>query len=240
MKTFAERFIAFNKNLHFGGKLPRGIKVMNPFTDKLALDISSRFYKKYYNDNNPRFVILGINPGRHGAGCTGVPFTDTKRLVSECGMDFPGLKTHEQSSVFVYEVVRAMGGPEAFYSQFYIQSVCPLGFTITNKQGRDVNYNYYDDKKLELSAMPFILENMRRQLELGIHKEIAFCFGTGKNFQFLKKLNEEHGFFKTIIPLEHPRYIMQYKSNYKQEYIDKYLGAFYDAMENYNQPAIGK
>lgn len=233
MKTFADRFIEFNKSLHLQSKLPRGIKVMNPFTDELALDISSRFYKKYYSDNNLRFLILGINPGRHGAGCTGVPFTDTKRLASECDIDFPGLSTHEPSSVFVYEVVKAMGGAEAFYSKFYIQSVCPLGFTIRNKQGRDVNYNYYDNKKLENSVLPFIIENIHKQFELGIHPEIVFCFGTGKNYQFLLKLNEEHKFFKEIIPLEHPRYIMQYKSKSKADYIEKYVNAFDTAIQKY-------
>ena len=31
---------------------------------------------------------------------------------------------------------------------------------------------------------------------------------------------------KKIIALEHPRFVMQYKSKYMQEYIDKYLTAF--------------
>jgi len=49
---------------------------MNPFRENPeALIVSGKFYKKYYNDNNPRFLILGINPGRFGAGVTGIPFT---------------------------------------------------------------------------------------------------------------------------------------------------------------------
>jgi hypothetical protein len=55
---------------------------------------------------------------------------------------------------------------------------------------------------------------------------VCFCFGTGKNERFLRKLNDEHGFFKKIIALEHPRFIMQYKAMSKQVYIDKYLAAF--------------
>lgn len=223
--------ISFNDQLHFPGKLPRGVKVMNPFTDKTAKKISSAFYKKYYNDNNPRFLILGINPGRFGAGLTGVPFTDTKRLEGVCGIPFPGIKTHEPSSAFVYEVVDAMGGPERFYGNFFIQSVCPLGFTIRNAKGRDVNYNYYDDKKLTKSVMSFVLDNIRKQFELGIYEDIVFCFGTGKNLRFINQLNEKHHFFKEIIPLEHPRFIMQYKSKSKQLYIDKYLNAFNDVMK---------
>jgi hypothetical protein len=39
-------------------------------------------------------------------------------------------------------------------------------------------------------------------------------------------LNNQYGFFKKIIALEHPRYVMQYKSKNKALYIEKYLQAF--------------
>ena len=81
MPTFADKIIAFNQSLSFTGALPDGIRIMNPFQENpVVLDISSTFYKKYYGDDQPRHLILGINPGRHGAGLTGVPFTDPKRL----------------------------------------------------------------------------------------------------------------------------------------------------------------
>lgn len=232
MKTFADRIISFNKNLKFEGKLPRGVQVMNPYQDKQALKISSIFYKKFYGDNNERFLILGINPGRFGAGYTGVPFTDTKRLTNDCGIEFEGNITHEPSSVFVYDVAKAMGGPKEFYKDFFIQSICPLGFTIRNKKGRDVNYNYYDDKKLQKAAMPFIIESIYKTLKLGVSHDIVFCFGAGKNLKFIQNLNEEHHLFKEIIPLEHPRFIMQYKSKFKEEYINKYVNSFHRAIES--------
>ncbi|EAG5128877.1 DUF4918 family protein, partial [Listeria monocytogenes] len=47
----------------------------------------------------------------------------------------------------------------------------------------------------------------------------------GENFNFLSKINEEHHFFDTIIPLEHPRFIMQYNSKNKDVYMEKYLCA---------------
>lgn len=236
METFADRIIEFNKQLKFSGKLPRGIKVMNPFTDELAMNISSAFYRKFYHDNRQRFLILGINPGRFGAGCTGVPFTDTKRLETECGIEFPGLKTHEPSSVFVYEVINAMGGVKRFYADFYIQSICPLGFTIRNEKGRDVNYNYYDSKKLQEAVMPFILENIYKQFDLGVSRDIVFCFGSGKNLQFIQSINEKHHLFKEIVPLEHPRFIMQYKSKSKDQYIAKYMDAFQNAISKRTRP----
>jgi hypothetical protein len=231
MKTFAERVISFNLALHFPGKLPPGIRMMNPFRDHAGiLPLSSAFYRKYYNDHNPRHLILGINPGRFGAGLTGIPFTDPKRLVEKCGIPFNGPPAHEPSSVFIYEMIEAFGGPEAFYGSFYIHSVCPLGFTRSGRNKKAVNYNYYDSPTLTEAVYPFIVENIRKQIKLGVHTGTCFCFGTGKNEKFLRQLNEEKGFFKEIIALEHPRYIMQYKSGSKQAYVDKYLAAFHRVL----------
>ncbi len=227
MKTFADKIIEFNQSLEFKGKLPKGIRIMNPFRENDAIiSISSSFYKKYYNDNNSRHIILGINPGRFGAGVTGIPFTDTKRLTNECGLKYCGKETHEPSSVFVYEVIEAYGGINKFYSDLYINSVCPLGFTNLDSKGKEKNYNYYDSKELTVAVSNFIIESIKEQIEFGIKTDICFCFGTGKNEKFLRLKNDEYGFFKSIIALEHPRYVMQYKARSKQKYIDKYLKAF--------------
>jgi hypothetical protein len=231
MTTFADKIISFNKKIVFEGSLPKNISIMNPFKEnKEALLISTKFYKKFYNDNKKRHLILGINPGRFGAGVTGVPFTDTKRLLEECGLSFSGKPTHEPSATFIYEMINAYGGAEKFYSKFYIHSICPLGFTINNDKGKEVNYNYYDSKELTDSVYDFIIENIKKQIGFGISRDICFCFGTGKNEKFLQKINEEYHFFKKIIALEHPRFIMQYKSKSKQLYIDKYLEAFGEAI----------
>jgi hypothetical protein len=230
MKTFADKIISFNKKIVFEGSLPKNISIMNPFKEnEEALEISSKFYKKFYDDFEKRFLILGINPGRFGAGVTGVPFTDTKRLMDECGLQFSGKSTHEPSATFIYEMINAFGGTQKFYSQFYIHSICPLGFTIKNEKGKEVNYNYYDSKELTDCVYDFIIENIKKQISFGISTDLCFCFGTGKNERFLKKINEQFNFFKKIVPLEHPRYIMQYKSKSKQDYIDKYMEAFAEA-----------
>ncbi|MEP6675544.1 MAG: uracil-DNA glycosylase family protein [Ferruginibacter sp.] len=225
--TFADKVIAFNKQLDFKGKLPSGIRMMNPFKeDKIASATAISFYKKFYSDHHPRHLILGINPGRFGAGVTGVPFTDSKRLINDCGIDYKGKPTHEPSSVFIYDMIHAFGGVEKFYGQFYINSVCPLGFTSIGKNGKEINYNYYDSAELTAAVYDFIIENIKKQIKLGIETDICFCFGTGKNEKFLRRLNEEHLFFKKIIALEHPRFIMQYKLKTKEIYIDKYREAF--------------
>jgi len=227
MDTFANRIIAFNQQLEYKGTLPTGVSIMNPFRDNdFALDVSTRFYSKYYSDNHPRHLILGINPGRFGSGMTGVSFTDPKRMISKCQIPYTGPITHEPSSEYVYDMIDAFGGIAAFYQQFYIHSICPLGFTITGPKGKEVNYNYYDTPGLTKAVYPFIVENIKKQIAIGFETDVCFCFGTGKNEAFLRKLNDEHRFFKQVIALEHPRFIMQYKSKTKQDYIAKYLNAF--------------
>lgn len=230
MKTFADKVISFNKNISFKGSLPDKVSIMNPFKEnREALRISSEFYRKFYDDSNKRHVIFGINPGRFGAGITGVPFTDTKRLWSECGIEFPGKPTHEPSATFVYEVINRYGGVKKFYGDFYIQSLCPLGFTITNQLGKEINYNYYDSQELTRCVYDFMVANIKKQISFGISTDIGFLFGTGKNATFFKKLNDEFQFFKRVIPLEHPRFIMQYKSKSKELYVKKYIDALKQA-----------
>lgn len=226
--TFADKVIRFNSQLTYtGAPLPAGIRIMNPFKEhEQTMALVERFYHKYYNDELARHLILGINPGRFGAGLTGIPFTDPKRLITECGIPYSGKLSHEPSSVFIYEMIHAYGGPEAFYKQFYINSPCPLGFTSVAENGKEKNYNYYDSKELENAVYEFIIENIREQIELGVETDVCFCFGTGKNEAFLRKVNDKYKFFKKLVPLEHPRFIMQYKTASKQFYIDKYLTAF--------------
>ncbi|MBB3054474.1 SMUG2 DNA glycosylase family protein [Mucilaginibacter gotjawali] len=226
--TFADKVILFNRNLEYTGPaLPEGIRIMNPFKEfAQTMQIADAFYHKYYNDYNTRHLILGINPGRFGGGLTGIPFTDPKRLVSECHIDYKGKPTHEPSSVFVYDMINAFGGPEAFYKKFYINSLFPLGFTKVEANGKEKNYNYYDSKELSKAVTEPIVDNIRKQIALDVKTDVCFCFGTGKNEQFLSRINQENHFFKKIVALEHPRFIMQYKTLSKQFYIHKYLEAF--------------
>jgi hypothetical protein len=224
MTLFADRIISFYRNLDFPGKLPPGISVMNPFQEKSEVfSVITKFYKEYYSDTKPRHLILGINPGRFGAGVTGIPFTDTVRLKEKCGLQITGLKTYETSSVFIYEMIDKYGGPEKFYGDFFISAVSPLGFTKTGANGKEKNFNYYDSKKMTQAVSDFAMESIRKQLEFGIERDVCFCLGVGKNLKFLSKLNGEHHFFERIEPLEHPRFIMQYRLKKKNIYIDNYI-----------------
>jgi Domain of unknown function (DUF4918) len=224
---FSNAVIQFFRELEYKGSLPDGISIMNPFRDNNEiLPVISRFYNKFYNDNNPRYLIMGINPGRFGAGVTGIPFTDSKRLYEKCGFSIPGLDTFETSSVFIYEMIDAFGGVEKFYNKFFISAVCPLGFTSISSKGKTVNFNYYDDKKLTAVIMDFISQSLAKQIKFGIERDTCFCLGTGKNYKFMNQLNNKLQLFNKIVPLEHPRFIMQYKSKQKTAYIKKYIEEF--------------
>lgn len=225
-RNFAENVINFNKNLQYTGRLPDGFQVMNPYLDNPeTLIVMEQFYKKYYNDFLSRQFIVGINPSRHGAGVTGVPFTDTKRLKSACGIEMTSAHTHEISSVYMYDVIDAYGGVEDFYKRFYINSPFPLALVRYVKAGQWVNANYYDDPKLFEMVSGFMIESLKQHISNGLDVSKVFVLGK-KNAQFIQKLNKKVGLFGSIVVLEHPRYIQQYKSKEKQFYIDKYLEAF--------------
>lgn len=221
-KTFADKVIEFNKNLQFSGDLRDGFEVMNPYLDNPeTMTVMQEFYHKYYNDLHPRKFVIGINPSRHGAGVTGVPFTDTKRLEAVCGIKMHSARTHEVSSVFIYDMIAEYGGAEEFYKDIYINSPFPLAIVRKTKNGW-LNANYYDDKKLFQAVKDFMIDSLKKHISLGVDTSEVFVLGK-KNAEFISKLNKEANLFEKMTVLEHPRYIQQYKSKEKQLYIDKYI-----------------
>ncbi len=221
--SFANKVIDFNRSLNYSGKLPEGFQVLNPYLDNPeTMDVMEQFYQKYYNDNAARKFIVGINPSRHGAGVTGVPFTDTKRLESVCGITMHSAHTHEISSVFIYDMMAAYGGPEVFYKQFYINSPFPLAIVRASKSGQWLNANYYDDPDLFEAVQDFMIVSLEKHISMGLDTSKVFVLGK-KNAVFIQKLNQKARLFDRIEILEHPRFIQQYKLKEKQAYIDKYL-----------------
>jgi hypothetical protein len=222
MTSWAERILSFQKELLLEVKLPRGVGVLNPYQDEKAFALCKKFYSRFYNDSRPRRMILGINPGRLGGGITGIPFTDPVNLAAlDIANDFP--KKHELSSEFIYLMIDAYGGPSRFYSDYYFSSVSPLGFIKDKK-----NLNYYDVQSLPECLTPFIVKNLQYQISWGIDTTVCFCLGEGENFKFLKKLNEQYHFFQTLIPLPHPRFIMQYR----RKQLDRFVARYCDKLKN--------
>ena len=182
----------------------------------------SAFYQTFYDDHNPRKFIIGINPSRHGAGVTGVPFTDTKHLENDCGIPMHSAHTHEVSSVFVYDMISQYGGVKDFYKDYYINSPFPLAIVRKTAQGTWLNANYYDDNELFRMTKDYMIETLKKHIALGLETSEVYVLGK-KNASFLEKLNKEASLFKKMVVLEHPRYIQQYKSKEKQLYIDKFI-----------------
>lgn len=221
--NIADKIINFNSHLNYMGNLPNGFEILNPFIENPeTMQVIKSFYNKFYDDNKQRKFILGINPSRNGAGVTGIPFTDTKRLQSECGIVMQSAHTHEISSVFMYDMINAFGGVEKFYSQYYINSPFPLAILQKAKNGDWLNANYYDDKTLFETVKPFMIATLQQQIDFGLDVSEVFILGK-KNATFISKIYNEAKLFGKLTVLEHPRYIQQYKSKEKQLYIDKYL-----------------
>lgn len=213
-----DKILHFLKELKITVPLPRGVEVLHPYRNKTTYALCEQFYKKYYSDENPRRLILGINPGRHGAGLTGVPFTDPIKLEKYCNIPNALQKKAELSADFIYEMILAYGGLEKFYSTFHFSAVSPLGFV---KDGK--NLNYYDIRELETCLKPFIIQSLKKTLEFGIDTSVCYCLGEGQNYKFLSRLNEEQNFFSKIVPLAHPRFIMQYRRKSVKVYVEQYL-----------------
>ena len=214
--SFSKRTIKFYKSLSIDYKLPDGVGVLNPYKRPEVIDICKTFYDKYYDDTKGRRLILGINPGRHGAGVTGIPFTDPVKLEKECGISNNFDKRAELSSDFIYQLINSMGGAKHFYAHYFIGAVSPLGFV---KEGK--NYNYYDSRELIRKLKHFIVKALVDQIGLGINSRKCYCLGQGKNFEYLKFLNQEIKLFDEIIPLPHPRWVMQYRRKKLADYLSQ-------------------
>jgi hypothetical protein len=220
MKTWAEHLYEFYISLHPVQKLPNGVQWLYPQQSADVLQVVRAFLFKYFNDTRKRQLFLGINPGRFGAGVTGVNFTAARQLTDDCAIDHPFGKGSELSAEFIYAMINAYGGAEKFYRNFFIGSVCPLGFI---KDGR--NINYYDDKALQNAVEPFIIESIEKQLRFPVERSRCLCIGGEKNFKYLSGLNSRFHWFKEIVPLPHPRFIMQYRRKELEPFIQLYLEA---------------
>ena len=227
--TFAEKAIKFNDYLSkINIELPEGFNLINPFNGvntKQINEITKKFYNIYYNDNNSRRLIIGSSPARNGTALTGIPYEDSMHLQKITGIYIDKFHVNKSSSNFLYDVIEKYGGSKKFYSKFYMNFVCPLGIVRNNSKGKEVNCNYYENKKVQEQLYSFIIDSLNKQIELGLDTSVVYCIGSGGNYKFLTELNNKYHLFETIIPLEHPRFIMQYNSKYKDDYIKKYLDA---------------
>ncbi len=231
-KNFCEKVLNFNEFLsHYQFNLSQEFRVLNPFAGELkdtVKQITTAFYHKFYNDNRPRRMILGSSPARRGSALTGVPFEDAIHLHNETGIEIDGFYINKSSSNFLYDVISSYGGCKNFYANFFMSFVCPVGIVRVKEDGKEVNMNYYECKPLKEELYDFIVLALKKQIEFGIDTSICYCIGSGENYRFLLQINNKYQLFKKIIPLEHPRFIMQYNAKKKTIYMEKYLNALKD------------
>lgn len=217
---FSERVLRFYRRL-VAPRVPRGVSVMNPYRDARVMRYVRAFTERYYGDDGPRVLVFGINPGRFGAGITGITFTDPVALADFCGVPNDLQRKRELSSVFIYDFIARSFGVHEFYRRFFLTAMCPLGFTRSG-----INLNYYDIPALARGVEPFIVDSIRRQIAIGGRTDHAIVIGKGKNFEFMHRLNDAHGFFGALHVVEHPRSIMQYRRRQLDRYLEEYDSVF--------------
>ena len=216
MPATGDLFAAFHEKLSWKQSLPGGISIINPYHEPEVKRVLRKFCDSFYGNENRRVLILGINPGRFGAGVTGIPFTDPIALEQHCGISNNFEKRFELSSRFIYEMIHTLGTPEYFYDHFILSAVCPLGFLNGTK-----NYNYYDNPDLLKTVNGFITASLTEQAGWNVSRKLVIVLGK-KNSVFLEKLNQKLKLFENIITLEHPRYIMQYRLRLKNTYLESF------------------
>lgn len=218
LSTFADRALAFSIETLCPESLPGGV-TCHPL-NATQVELLRAFLLKFYSDNAPRALLIGINPGRLGGGQTGVPFTDAVALQRSCGIANELPQVREQTSTFMYQLIDRCGGPKAFYSRFYLGAAFPACLTLGGK-----NANYYDSPELLRALGPAVEASLRKQSDLCGRPRKAVVIGTGRNAAVIHKINDRLGLFDDITALEHPRFVLQYQRKNASEYIEKHYSA---------------
>lgn len=106
-KSMADQILKFNDNLSSVLlDVPEGVRVINPFRDDpdgVVKQMTTSFYRKYYNDINPRRMLFGSTPSLRGSAVTGVPFADSRRLYKDTGTCINITNEGRNSSEFLYD-----------------------------------------------------------------------------------------------------------------------------------------
>lgn len=222
--SFGAYILNFFETLTPPENIPDDVEILWPYGNPEVKRVMQHFYSSFFNDTGKRIFLIGINPGRFGAGVTGICFTDPIRLAGDCSIDHSIIGGRELSSDFVYRMISAFGGVSAFYQRFYITALSPVGFIRNGK-----NLNYYDVKGLPTQLDKWMAAVMEKQIAAGANRSVAFCMGQGTNFRYLRDFNERHRFFEQIEPLPHPRWIMQYNRRQLNKFIQLYIDKLYPA-----------
>jgi len=185
------------------------ISMISDFLDNW--NVMKEFQQSFYADGLPKTVLCGINPGRHGAGKTGIPFIDFASLSQM--MPAVNRQDSERSATFFYDIVNTIGA-EVFYRTFYVTNVSWLGYTHNNM---NVNYD-----QLPEAAKAFVYEKFKYEMSVVSPTTIISLGGVVK-----ETIDELFGDtnIETGKHLPHPNYCA-FPRNYehcKSRYLDMLL-----------------
>lgn len=127
-----------------------GLSILDAFLENWAN--VKQFYAKYYGNSYPDTVLCGINPGRNGAGKTGVPFIDFSSLSKL--LDGIDRDDWERSAQFFFEVVQHFGS-STFFRSFYVTNFSWVGYT---RQSKNVNYYELPEEAQDIIGKMFRYE----------------------------------------------------------------------------------
>lgn len=219
--TFGERIEQFLLGLHLDVPLPDGFEVMQPYANPHVQANIHAMCSQYYGDApTPRLAVWGINPGRLGGGITGLSFTDPHALHHLLHIGPQTSFRREPSATFIQMVIEAYGGATQFYNDIFVSAISPLGFT---KNGN--NINFYDDVGLCKTLVPFVLDCLRKQTQAGLRSDACIVLGSGKLRSFVEREVVPIVGYTTVVYLDHPRFVMQYRRKAVQEYVERYVKA---------------
>lgn len=214
--TFGARVMDFYQSLERFRWMTDEVALLSPVSDERRQRAMAAFCDKFYGDNQSRVFWLGINPSRIRNTSSGVPYTDGYALETHCGIHNEFSQRRELTADFFYRFIESFGGAKNFYSRHYAGAAFPLSIL-----KKDKYCNYYD-KDLPCELVDSIPLQVQVQAEIG-NLGVLIIIGSGKNAEILTKLNEELSIFREVLVVEHPRYIMQYKSANIGFYIEKYI-----------------
>jgi hypothetical protein len=211
-------FLKFHKD--FTNKFSRelesiNIGILSGFLNNK--EVILEFYRLYIEPNRPRIVLCGINPGRKGAGQTGIPFMDFDSL----SRFMPNINRNdsERSAQFIYSVIEHFG-VKHFFQQFYLTNISCIGFYDLNTGN---NVNYYE---LPIRIQSFLFDWFSREMANINDPKIIIPLGkeVEKNLimdlKHEKKINAEIG-----TRLAHPSSIHARRDDYiraLEHYLERY------------------
>ena len=204
-ETFKEKYSEVLKSNNIG--------ILSKFLDNKNNIIE--FHKRYVQPNSPKIVMCGINPGRRGAGITGIPFIDTNSL-SEMLPDISNPKS-EKSAKFFFSIIKEFGINE-FSRNIHVTNMSWFGFYSLDK-GTNVNYNY-----LPIEIQNVLVDKFVEEMDF-VNPNVILPIGDTVKLELLNNLKVKNRISAEIgTRLYHPAYRLVERNSYIKvltEYLTK-------------------